>query len=282
MRAGSGQPVRPPRRDGSTSFSTATGSSPTGRRSVPTTGSASRRRSLSPRTRKSLTARSSCSSPCPRSRVSTGRRTSTRRSSRATPPQSGRDERPGHHHRLRRQLAHVHAPPARPRGGPGGSRRAGGRRVGRARRSLGRRHRPRTCQRDQGARPCSQRGVPRGTVPPRAPRRRRESQRPPPRSARRDRTLARRGRDVSRRCGARAPLGSRAVRRLRRCAVGCGDRLESSRGGRRIHDVSRARPAHDDSERGRRHEPESRRHGRDEHEPQRRGHRGAACSRSPR
>ncbi len=109
---------------------------------------------------------------------------------RTTPTQSGRDERQGHHHWLRRQLAHVHAPPARPRGGPGGSRRAGGRRVGRARRSLGRRHRPRTCQRDQGARSRSQRGVPRGTVPPRAPRRRRESQRSSPRSAGGDLALA--------------------------------------------------------------------------------------------
>ena len=168
------------------------------------------------------------------------------------PPQSGRDERQGDHHRLRRQLAHVHAPPARPRAGPGGSRRAGGRRVGRARRSLGRRHRPRTCQRDQGARSRALSArVPRGTVPPRAPRRRRESQRASPRSARGDRALARRGRAFRERRGARARarFASSTPAPTMRCRSAV-DRLESSRRGRRVHDLPRARPARDDSRAG--------------------------------
>ena len=161
---------------------------------------------------------------------------------RTTAPQSGRDERQGDHDRLRGQLAHVHAAPARPRGGPGGSRRAGGRRVGSARRSLGRRHRPRTGQRDQGARPRPRsrvRGAPfrlaslEGGV----------SRNALPREARAVIALSDGddGRFASGRGAELARSASSTPARTMRCQLSV-DRRERRRG-QRVHDVSRARPA---------------------------------------
>ena len=224
---------------------------------------------------RSRTGRSSCSSPCPRSRVSTGRRTSTRRSS---PDDSysiwtGRATRritigcAGSWHTFTRLRLDLEAVPADhavrevvvsgARGGHSGGDIARGRvnaikALGRAL-SAGFRVAPFRLALLEG-------GVSRNALP---------------REARAVISLSR-GEDVAFRGAVERELalGSRAVRRLRRCAVSCRDRFESSRRGRRIHDLPRARPAHDDSERGRRHEPESRRHGRDEHEPQRRRHRG--------
>ncbi len=203
-----------------------------------------------------------------------------------------RHERRRDHRRLRRQRAHVPTRPPVAGAAPCGSRRARRDAVGRARRPFGRRHRLRTGERDQGARPRALARIRARAVPARRARGRGEPERDPARGPR-DRPRVGHGRGrLPGRCPEGALRPARGARGNGRRAPPL-DRGSFSRSGRRRSDHRpRARPARraahrrtgagararnrrDELERERRHDRARRSHALvDDEELERRGARG--------